>query len=607
MVYSMRKISGLFASVFVLMLFSGGCSKDDGGELPNPNPDDGKSDVEEVVTGSNTVPISNELISNLQSVENGVLVFDGALPENEIPQQGQILLSNTPTERFPYGFLGRVTHVESSGGSYRVETEPVPLFEAFEVLKIDKTVDLIPQDGTRASLEADEEGFYTFSQPITVTYGKGAVTASAEGTLQLGAKMHLSVDWADGIERRPSSIELDLKFAVDIEASLELDAEDHISVDLGPGISFLAIPGAIVITPKLQPKFVVEWSGKASMKGGVHFEKRFRQTLLMADVPQLICEEVGDDGDCQSGPFVSSCSLEGSLFRGISTAFELSLFGNDNMKVSIEPKIGQELSGNFSIDLTQENLYQSCRESKVGICLKVGAEASATANFWMMETEWTLPLVDWSFLKAESYLFPEFSNGKVDVGETSRTAQVQVKRDLLFPSEVGLALYRDDQLQEEAEARSYWIAKGFSNPLAATFGGLDQDGDYSVWSYVKWGDLFIKAERIGPSPIVGSWLAVYWIKDEYYEGEMEHHEEDLSAYGYILHFDADYRFRSNDGDGTWKEIGPGTYRIHDAAGSDFYGEVTVSENGDQILTMTESVVDDNYSLYSRVKYKKIEE
>lgn len=589
----------------------GACSKGDGGDLPDPNPDpdDEQPNIEEMVLGSNTVAISDDLIQNLQSEENGVLVFDGALPESEIPQEGQILLSNTPTEQLPYGFLGRVTRVETSAGNYRVETEAVPLFEAFDVLKIDKTVDLIPQDETRALLKPDEEGFYTFSRSITVTYEQGAVTASVEGTLLLGAKMHILTDWENGIEQRPSAIELDLKFAVDIGASLELTAEDEISIDIGPGIPFSAIPGAIVITPKLQPKFVVEWEGTATIQGGVHFEKRFKQILLMTDVPELICEEVGNDGDCQSGPFVSSCSLEGTLFRGISTAFELCLFGNDNMKISIEPKIGQEMFGNFSVDFTQENLYQSCKDTKIGVCLKVGVEASATANIWKLETEWTYPLVDWSFLETEMYLFPEFSNGKVDVGETSRTAQVQVGRDLLFPSEVGLALYRGGQRLEESEARPYWIAKEFSNPLAASFDGLDKDGDYSVWSYVKWGNLFIKAERIGTSPIVGSWLAVYWTKEEHIDGKTEYDEKDMSTYGYIVHFNADYGFRSNDGEaaGTWEEKEPGIYRIHDTAGSDFYGGIIISENGDQILTITERVVDDSYYLYSIVKYKKIGE
>ena len=441
-----------------------------------------------------------------------------------------------------------------------------------------------------------------------MTYEQGAVTASVEGTLLLGAKMHILTDWENGIEQRPSAIELDLKFAVDIGASLELTAEDEISIDIGPGIPFSAIPGAIVITPKLQPKFVVEWEGTASIQGGVHFEKRFRQTLLMTDVPQLICEEV-NDGDCQSGPFVSGCSLEGTLFRGISTAFELCLFGNDNMKVSIEPKIGQEMSGKFSADFMQENLYQSCKDTKIGVCLKVGAEASATANIWKLEAEWACPLVDWSFLETEVYLFPEFSNGKVDVGETSRTAQVQVGRDLLFPSEVGLALYRGNQRLEESEARSYWIAKEFSNPLAATFDGLDKDGDYSVWSYVKWGDLFIKAERISTSPIVGSWLAVYRIKVERFDGETERLEEDMSLYGYILHFYDDYRFSSNEGgvSGIWEEKEPGVYRIYDNAGNDFSGGVTISDTGDQTLSIIEMEESKDYYLYSKITYKKIEE
>ena len=587
----------------------GACSKGDGGDLPDPNPDpdDEQPNIEEVVLGSNTVAISDDLIQNLQSEENGVLVFDGALPESEIPQEGQILLSNTPTEQLPYGFLGRVTRVETSAGNYRVETEAVPLFEAFDVLKIDKTVDLIPQGETRALLKPDEEGFYTFSRSITVTYEQGAVTASVEGTLLLGAKMHILTDWENGIEQRPSAIELDLKFAVDIGASLELTAEDEISIDIGPGIPFSAIPGAIVITPKLQPKFVVEWEGTASIQGGVHFEKRFRQTLLMTDVPQLICEEV-NDGDCQSGPFVSGCSLEGTLFRGISTAFELCLFGNDNMKVSIEPKIGQEMSGKFSADFMQENLYQSCKDTKIGVCLKVGAEASATANIWKLEAEWACPLVDWSFLETEVYLFPEFSNGKVDVGETSRTAQVQVGRDLLFPSEVGLALYRGGQRLEESEARSYWIAKEFSNPLAATFDGLDKDGDYSVWSYVKWGDLFIKAERIGSPSIVGKWLMIHdkWIETA--NGSTTQSDEDVSEKGYIIEIFENNTAKSQFGEGIWKEDGENHYFFYDDENDDnpSTGTLTVQENGDVLLTLIFTINQPNLYYYQEATFRKIE-
>ena len=71
------------------------------------------------------------------------------------------------------------------------------------------------------------------------------------------------------------------------------------------------------------------------------------------------------------------------------------------------------------------------------------------------------------------------------------------------------------------EPVDYWLEKDFKdkNPIEMKYENVE-DADYSIWTYVKWGDIYVKCKRV--ESILGKWLRqdeddsrpYYWIFEE---------------------------------------------------------------------------------------------
>lgn len=530
----MRKFAFTLLGV-IAGFFLTACSKDDAGGSEDPEPE---PDVEEVVLGDNTVEITDGLLQHLQSAEEGVLTFDGSLSADEVPQEGQILLLNTPSEEFPYGFLGRVVAVEQDGGDYRVETETVPLGEVFDKLRISKSIDLVPADaGTRVDFEKDEDGFYCFSQPAEIS--QGAVTVS--GSVLLGVKMHVDGDLDRWRQKHQFDIALQIKIVSEVGLDAEFDADEEVRIKLGPAVHLTPFVSSIVINPVLQLYFVTQCEGSAAFHAGHRCEKIIHCQVHLDGLQHTGTLEVPENGVNQSMVSNMNISLDGALFQGLAPSFELQMFGRKDLMIGIETQVGREVSGHVTVDLLADNLYEACKDVWLAQCMKIKTLAKASAQIFGFELAWEQSLApDLALFEETFYLFPEFINDRVDADATSRTVQVDVGRDLLFESGVGLALYEGDKRVETTESVPYWFADNFDNPLETVFDGLSEKGNYSVWTYVKWGDLFIKAQQLGKPSIVGKW-GCYYSKYKYnYNGEIKEEYGELNSDSWYFTFNSDF-------------------------------------------------------------------
>lgn len=151
------------------------------------------------VLSENTIQLSKEDESYIESVEQtggetsdeNIITYQSDTPSDKLPKVGDILLYNEITEKFPSGFLGRVTKVEETNNGYAIYTVPAALDEAFDQLYIDEVYDLIPEDSeitqSRIIISPDEDGFFCFQFPVTIE--KGAY--SVNGSITNGYKLHL--------------------------------------------------------------------------------------------------------------------------------------------------------------------------------------------------------------------------------------------------------------------------------------------------------------------------------------------------------------------------------------------------------------------------------
>lgn len=593
---------GVVIALSVIMF--AGCSKNDDGGVPGP--EDEKPVVEEITLGKHTIELNEIQNQNILSVQDGILTLTGSLSSSELPQEGQILLQSEPTEKLPYGFLGRVTRVEQVDGNYRIETEPASLSDAFEVLKIDKRVDLVPTEmGTRALIEQDEDGFSIF--PCNVTISDDNISFS--GMALLGVKMHLKTNIDHTVSSQDVDIEIEVKFGVDVNTKIAIEKEKKSTINIGRPIPLVPLASTIIISPELQLKAIAECIGAVSLQAGFNLEKRVKLTVQLRGATHYVkIEEVDDTGKCQSKPLTANCSIDGSIFCGFGTALQLRMFNSDFAKVSVEPQFGRELSGNFTIDFASGNLYQTLRNTQITQCLRWRGEAKA--NLWGSKWEWSMPLWDNPLLKQELYLFPEFKNGKVETGKVGQTVSVSVGRNLLFPLSVGVAMYQGNTRIATSDAVSYFVEEEFTNPLVTSFPDLSNDTDYIAWSYVTWGNIFIQAAKLNQSPsIIGKWLAVHqqWEERDEEDGIVSG-SDDVSAKGYIIEFYEDNKWSAEDASGTWNETDINNFIFDDPQNpnSHFYGSLITEDDGSTMLSITETVHDTNYSFICTTKYRKIE-
>lgn len=614
----MKKFYFLRALTASIVILFAGCSKNDNDGMPNPEKENPV--VEEVALGEHTVELSEIQKQNILSVQDGILALNSSLASSELPQEGQILLQSEPTEKLPYGFMGRVIRVEKADGNYRIKTEPVPLSEAFEVLKIDKTIDLVPTEmQTRSGIlpERDEDGFLMIPLSINVSHDDPPSSISFSGTLRLGVQMRVKTDIDRAVSSNGADIEIDVKFGVDVDSKNEINGKNEYTMNIGSPIPLSPLFSKIIISPELQLKAIAECVGSVSLQMGFSLEKRFKQTIqLRGNTHHVKIEEVKDPGKCQSKPFAANCSIDGSIFCGFGTEFLLRMFNSDLVKVSAEPQFGSELSGNFTINYGQEDLYQTLRDTKIKQSLRCKAEVKA--NLLGSKWKWSMPLWDNPLLEKELYLFPEFNNSKVEIGKVGQAVSMSVERDLLFPSSVGVALYQGNTRIATSDAVPYFVEEEFANPLVASFPGLSDNTDYVAWSYVRWGDLFIKAAKLNQSPsIIGKWLAVhreweekFWSDDpDNRDLKTETGSEDISSIGYIIEFHENGTWRVVDeASGTWKATDENSFTLQDPENpkSRFSGSVVKMDSGEILLNITERVSEPNYSLWSVVKYRKIE-
>lgn len=520
-----RLVSKLLYLLLCTMVVS--CSDKSDPVAPEPNPEPEPTPVEkEYELADNVIELEGDLLENVSSVKGDTLVYDSGTPANELPKVGDIVLVTQSTDVFPYGFLGKVTKI-SNDGNVNVITEAAALDEAFVYLDVEGTYELEPTDSqerSRASIENTES--YNINHKISVE-----ISRYISGTVELGINAKLGfkfyIDKRNGKNIRSGYVDVDLENYIGLGASLAYGEKDEDegkdeAKQLGNGLKLgKIVVGAILIEPVLQPyiKPKLEGSAKFTWSGETRNVRRIRMNFDGDKWSMSPMETDKAEFDFDASPDIE---MNGSAFLGPGLALEFRLYGNKNLKVALNAQAGIEASGEMSLATNKEKVYETLQEAKLSLALKggVGLEASAKVFFIKLKWEHMFEKV-WS--QWDWYLFPSFSNDTIAYTNGEISASTDLGRDLLWKQNVGLALYKGDERIEVSEPVEYKFESDFKerNPLEGIFEDIPEEerNDYSVWSYVKWGDLYIKCKEM--ASLIGKWRTIsgegykgsdYWSK-----------------------------------------------------------------------------------------------
>lgn len=489
---------------FLLCVSIESCIEKD--DLVEPKPDPEPTPVEkEYELADNVIELEGDLLKHVTSLKGDTLVYNSNTPDDALPEVGEIVIVTQPTDVFPYGFLGKVTKI-SNDGNVNVITEPTALDEAFVYLDVKGIYELESTD-VEGEKRASKE--FPFEDKFEVQIGD-FVKTELELKTKVVLDIDLQVDKRNGKKVRSGHIEINQEnhAAFDIGFTFKfLEQEGEEIKKLGSGFKVARIiAGPIIIVPTLQPYLKSEYNGAMDFKWGFETWSEQISSLNFDGKGWSLNTSKDERGwSYNAGP---EMEMSGSAFLGGGLALEFRFYGNENIKAALNGQFGVEASGEVSVNLDdlknddEEMFYNQLDDSKVSLALKGGVGLEAGAKIFFIEAKWEHPLYEKTFFESSSYIFPSFSNHSLAYANGGFSASTNLGRNLLWKQNVGLALYKGDERIEVSEPVEYKFENDFKerNPLEGIYEDIPEEkkGDYSIWSYVKWGDFYIKCEQLTP-------------------------------------------------------------------------------------------------------------
>lgn len=509
------------------------CSNSDSPTVdPSPEP---TPEPEPVVQNYRLKDGVNEIKgSNLDYIveanEGTTLVLSNNYPSDEVPVVGEIVFVYPNAEKLPFGFLGKVSEINQSGGNYNLVTEQVTLDEAFSYLSVNETIDMeLYAEGeeiaeSRAFFE-NINGYQCKSQEISgkLKLYDDALSLEVVGKVTCGIRRNTSILVNDTTDINSTMVTFCFYVSVDGKMHFlseinndnksralvnknklkEIFKKPIFKVNLPPNIaSFFA-------TPSIDVNLATKAEAALSLGLGFNFSNESALSVICENgVSRLVQEKL----DSKESTFTllpnSEISVKGNILVGAHLKPIVRLFNRDDMNVHLECAVGPRVGAEIEYDpINDKSVYDALKDDKISASLAFVAEAGG--NF-TNKFEWSNPWVDVDLKPFyEGYIFPDFTDCTIEKVEDGKynVASTTLKRDILFNTSVGIAAFdEDDSIMFETKPKTYRLEKDFEklNPLELKFENTDENNKYSIWSYVKWGEEYVKCERLDPD-IIGLW------------------------------------------------------------------------------------------------------
>lgn len=626
----------LLGTLFLFLLFVS-CSKEETEskiEIKEPETEEpGDDNNNSVVLADNTIQFTQELVNHVSEVTGSNFTFDSSVEEAKLPKVGQVLLVSEISEKFPNGFLGKVTQITKESGGYKIQTEPASLKEAFKELILDDEIDFVPLEDnpqTRSTFSKDEDGYYCAAFPCS---GKWEALTLA-GRTECGLKMvrkgnFLTNDFECTVYLK---MNVNSEFGVSAKKDFELKVKPFFSKPLR------AVGGIVtaIITPVFELKPLLQVEGSCNLKFKGELEQIFVGgfSYINGEI-QMGDKKVPGEKRFTLG-LSENISLHGEAFIGLGGNVKLALLGSDIISVGLETKLGPKLSADLDFNITASNLYESLKDTKATTSLYCGMDLVAKADLFPLKdkndkddekegnTEVRREFFGLDLLLEDKYLFPSFDDMSVEVNEDKQDAKVSttVKRNLLFENvKVGMKLYdKDNAIISVSKSVPYYKEKEFQSPWEVLFTSLKVNKKHYVRPCVE---LFGKSFTATPTKDfkvekfpVGTWRNTYveWKERLLSDSELTSRKEEVNK---IIVFLANGRLGTLDNLGNVIESSTDTYQydksvkkmtitVYDAEDKKMVTDTMDVEITSDGFTLTNHWIDEDMESYTINTFVKVE-
>lgn len=451
------------------------------------------------------------------------LTISAEAPSETVPVVGDIIICPI-SESTPYGYMGKVISVEKTDAGWIMETEVVPLNEAFEELHINTELNI----SKYIESATDKEGNVIIPEDLILqqeaqTRGSGTVTMAKafpvkndffEGELWFNYNMNLNVDISK-FKINVFDIELEKQSGIQgdwIVAHVEKDF-DYTLAEMEMEFAPVPIPSTpIFIVPVIYASWTFDGAAEMTLTADLTytFEHQTYNLSYNKGKPKASSNDMLTDED-RNLQF-KSLDMQAQLNMDITGGGKFGIYNEDLLSFGVELTYGQKYKIEDKITTDDEGLLNSNPTLSVGHSL-VGSLYCESFLFNIAGVDdgkfsFDFPFMDKSL---EIHALPQFSEIETGTEEGELTASATVEKlSLIKCQEKGFALFEKESEEPLEHLTFDVIEKELFNRDTLIFSIPNPTASYVAKPYVLANEKYYYFEEIDRWVDLG--LSVLWAK-----------------------------------------------------------------------------------------------
>lgn len=441
----------------------------------------------------------------VEGYEDNIITFTSGITSVWNPKKGDVLFYNEFTDRFPYGYSGKVKDVTGDNGRYVITMGEMDLDDIYEQVMIVSSTELLDTyqlPDSLAQLDPDPQfapgDKRRIRESVSMSLGGSAKIKYRDLTGTLSASLNLTI--TTGLVKRPHG---DWYFSckaspvVKLGASLRSTSQEA-SWEYNEN-ALQCFPGLPLRVPVPNTPFLMELrvGPYASFNGSIGLALNWSKTIALP-VIEVTYEDnswhydtlTPKNSEKSGWSFGAELDCKGNITLGIISVLGFAthnLFGIiPYFEAGLETKSGLRLTIDAKMDLNTNNPYEMFKDSylEAGLGSNVSIEGRAvwksgkpTPILKIVSTDISLP---W---KLRLRLFPDFDPIKWEPGNIkgSITAFTMAKSAVLFPQSVGLGIFDEENRmvsRSMTDSKLNWVVSELD--VEKDFDGLKPLKKYTI-------------------------------------------------------------------------------------------------------------------------------
>ena len=446
---------------------------------------------------SDVFSLTSSHLPYITSIEELTIIFNKSIPDELLPQDGNVLVSEVYEGLLENGFAGRVKTISKTDDLVIIECEQVSITDIYERLIItgsssSDTVSSQPQNILREYPRADTKvtvsDSHTFSlNGFSHSFGNITVNDSPEAR----------IDYTVYIERGQSPIvSMFLHHTHNLTAVISHSAEGEHTPEPAWLVNARArLPYGLFARMELGAFW--QSAGSLDMELNVPYSIGFVNGFSYIESGLVKVNRITKS---RLGNPTASAEVNGSLTAGLAGRLTFGFISDKVLSVNGMVKGGAQMAASYRLsdyDLTtlrrDVTVYNLLKDTKINLNsyvsvdmgYKIAGYEGAIKNEGMR-----LPYEKVTTLK-EWYLLPTFTTPEVKVDEENPTAVITTKasRDLLMPVKVGIGVQKKETKEEVGIQKSsidYRIQSEYPlQDIAGIYTDLDASESYTAYPVVE--------------------------------------------------------------------------------------------------------------------------